>query len=103
MVEAVMLGACPRLHAHIHGLSQAELSELQIKVQNETQYFLNSPDYPAALFAKRLADMHGNDSTPVVGSAVVGNDGQVLFVFLDLVDITVKQKFQYILQLPQVQ
>lgn len=103
MVEAVMIGACPKLHARMYNLSQKDIAELQEKVQNEIQYFLNAPEYPAVLFAKRLADMYGSEDTPVVASAIVGNDGHILFVFLDMVDITVKQKFQYILQLPQVQ
>ena len=103
MVEAVMIGACPKLHARMYNMSQSDLATLQERVQTEIQYFLNSPDYHQALFAKRVAEFYESNDTHVVASAIIGNDGMVLFVFLDMVDITVKQKFQYILQLPKVQ
>ncbi len=102
MVEAVMIGACPKLYARMFALSQVEISDLQERVQNEIQYFLNSPYYHMVLFAKQLAEIYSLEGTAVVASTIVGNDGQVLFVFLDLVDITVKNNFQYILQQPQV-
>ena len=102
MIRSVFIGACGPLADLIEARDFSTLTELQDAVKFESDSFLDSKSTQASVFAKSIADLYSQHLAPTVASSILNDTGDVLYVFLDMVDVTVKEKFQYLTQTPRI-
>jgi len=82
---------------------QGTLTVLQNAVKFESDSFLESTYMQVPVFAKTIAELYSLHLCPTVASTIVDESQDTLYVFLDMVDVTVKEKFQYLTQTPGIQ